>query len=224
MPRRIPLKHVLERPSGSTIILRRGVVPYEAAEAPELHYTCGRCDRVLATAEARPRVAGLLFVCPRCGATNAFEEARPAEVQLPGDPPSWSQALAIGHPSIDAQHRQIFARVEALHRAMSAGERRDLAGLVDFLGAYVIDHFTDEEHLMRGRGYPGLAGHVGQHSRFIHDFTALRDDLLARGASDHLVRKTRAWLVEWLRWHIMGADAALGVFLRTGLRAAQDRP
>ncbi|MFT3914632.1 MAG: hemerythrin family protein [Anaeromyxobacteraceae bacterium] len=199
----------------STVILRRPDVPLDPSNPSLIHYTCGGCGHVLASAEVKPRIAGVVFVCPRCARTNGFDEAEAQGSPLPGDPPAWSPALLTGHATIDGQHRQIFARIEALHQAMSRRERPDTNSLMDFLGAYVIDHFTEEERLMRDRAYPGYAGHLAQHSKFIRDFTALNQEVLTRGPTEHLSRRTRAWLVEWLRWHIMGADAALGVFLRT---------
>jgi len=211
------LKTLPERPVNSTVVLRRDGTPLQVGNSPSLHFTCGSCARVLARADAPDRLAGLLLVCPACEAINALDAHRllaPATGPLAAVPPSWSDLLLTGDATLDAQHRRIFERVDALHLAMLRREWAELPPLMDFLGGYVIDHFTMEEAQMQAWGYPSLEAHRTQHAQFIRDYLALKEDLPARGPDAALAARTHAWLVEWLRWHIMGADVALAEFLR----------
>ena len=215
MPRLIPLIVLPERPVNSTIVLRRDGTPFEAGRPDTLHFTCGGCARVLAKAADTERISGLVLVCPACEALNSTAEPRAAPADGKHDPPpSWSPILATGHARIDEQHVQIFARVDALQRAMLRGDGAETASLLDFLGGYVIDHFSLEEDLMRSAQYPGFEAHLEQHSQFIRDYLGLKASITATGPTSALTIKVRAWLTEWLRWHIMGADLALARFLR----------
>ena len=61
---------------------------------------------------------------------------------------SWREELAIGHETVDNQHRELLERFDSLLSACKAGEGKpELARLIDFLDQYVIHHFYEEEKL-----------------------------------------------------------------------------
>ncbi len=130
----------------------------------------------------------------------------------------WTQALAVGHAEIDAQHRELFRRLGSLLDAMIRGDPTEIARLFDFLGAYVVEHFGAEEALMRNSAFPGFAVHKAAHDRFVRDYRELRGLFDARGASSAVTIRTKTWIVEWLKAHIGGTDQLLARHL--GERAA----
>jgi len=91
----------------------------------------------------------------------------------------WTPALAVGHAVIDAQHQELFRRLEALLTAMMKGDKGEVGRLFDFLGAYVVEHFGAEEKLMKERAYPDYAVHKSAHERFVADYLALKKSLEA---------------------------------------------
>ncbi|HTN53166.1 MAG TPA: hemerythrin family protein [Anaeromyxobacter sp.] len=126
----------------------------------------------------------------------------------------WTNALAIGHPEIDAQHEQLFRHVGEL--VEEVGRRIDgaeAARLFAFLDDYVVGHFQAEEGLMLRSCYPDLPSHHVEHAWFVRAYRDLRERLEARepGAEDRL----RTWMVDWLKGHVVGSDKAFALFLET---------
>jgi hemerythrin len=139
-------------------------------------------------------------------------------------PIEWSPKLAVGVEAIDAQHRELFQRVNGLVAALEArhGEA-EVARLVQFLGDYVVRHFADEERLMVRVGYPDAPAHKTLHEAFVADFVRFKADLAKNGASPALATQLNHKVGGWLIDHIGRTDRALGVFL-AGKAAASAAP
>jgi hemerythrin len=129
---------------------------------------------------------------------------------------SWDPALALGHAEIDAQHQELFRRLAALVAAMGAGARCDVGALFDHLGEYAARHFAAEERVMAAARYPGAKVHAAAHARFVREFAELRALYDCNGATAGVAVKTRTWVEDWLRGHIVGVDQGLARFLRGG--------
>jgi hemerythrin len=127
----------------------------------------------------------------------------------------WTQALAVGHATIDSQHQELFRRLESLLTAMMQGDKAEVGRLFDFLGSYVVDHFGAEEKLMIEHAYPEYASHKAAHQRFVKDYTELRQGYLAGGGGAALTFKVQNWCGDWLKAHIAGTDQALAAFLKS---------
>ncbi|HEY7726773.1 MAG TPA: hemerythrin family protein [Anaeromyxobacteraceae bacterium] len=126
----------------------------------------------------------------------------------------WDPSLAVGHTEIDAQHQELFRRVDRLLEAIQFGlPRAEVEGTMAFLGAYVHEHFGAEETLMLAHGYPRLAEHRAQHAGFVRAFSTIFAELERAGPSPELAARLGAALVDWLREHVAGDDRALGVWL-----------
>jgi len=126
----------------------------------------------------------------------------------------WESHLAIGVPEIDAQHQELFARVNGLLAAMR--EQRgggEVERLLDFLARYAVEHFTAEERIMAEARYPGIDGHRREHAEFLEDFRDLARAFHADGVSPAIVVRLNLWLCGWLRRHVSDTDQALGRYL-----------
>lgn len=131
---------------------------------------------------------------------------------------AFDPVLLTGIEEIDAEHRELFARVERLVDASRARRgKEEVLALLDFLGSYVTDHFAHEEARMLG--YPGAAAHELEHRRFAREVNALRAEARAKGPSPLLVIQVGNRVATWLREHIYRTDRALGEWLR-GRRTA----
>jgi hemerythrin len=130
----------------------------------------------------------------------------------------WHTALAVGHPGIDEQHREMFRRAQALVDALTRRDRAEVARHFEFLGGYAIEHFGDEERLMLETGYPGHGVHRAEHQRFIRDYRALSGLFERHGIVPALTVRASTWLADWLERHIGGADQRLAGHLASSLQ------
>jgi hemerythrin len=121
----------------------------------------------------------------------------------------WTPSLAVGHAVIDAQHQELFRRLDALLGAMTKGDQAEVGRLFDFLASYVVEHFGAEERLMRETGYPDYAVHKAAHDRFVAEYGELRRVYDAGGGGAPLAIRLQNWAGDWLKAHIAGTDQAL---------------
>jgi hemerythrin len=126
---------------------------------------------------------------------------------------TWTEALAVGHPAIDRQHRELFARADRLLDAMR--DRRAVAEVEDllrFLQEYTVSHFGAEERLMLTRQSPGLAAHRRLHAEFERRLRAAIAAFRVRGPTAHLILEVKDLVRNWLVDHVSTVD--MEVFLR----------
>jgi hemerythrin len=126
---------------------------------------------------------------------------------------NWSSTLALGVPELDAQHRELFIRVDKLLDSMLRGDRTEAAQLAAFLREHVVLHFAAEEQLMKDLGYADLKAHIAEHDAFAASMLELSSALGEHGATAELVLRLEREAVAWLRDHVYVADAALGRFV-----------
>jgi hemerythrin len=123
--------------------------------------------------------------------------------------------LLTGVDEIDAQHRELFARIDQLLEASrTRRSREEVVRLLEFLGQYVVEHFAAEERIMAGSGYPRLEGHRAEHVQFVKELEILRQELKTEGPSNLFVIRVGNRVTEWLRGHIYRTDRALGAWLK----------
>ncbi len=128
---------------------------------------------------------------------------------------TFDDTLVMDVPELDRQHRELFARLDALLEAIRRGSsRQEVAHTLTFLRAYVASHFAHEEELMRSTGFPGLDRHQAEHAGFTRELVALEAEHGRDGASPSLVVRVNLWLTGWLREHVYTTDRELGAFLR----------
>lgn len=126
----------------------------------------------------------------------------------------WTEALAVGHPGIDADHREIIAIINRLSEAIGAGEI--IARRHEFLvklSTYVCDHFAREEYWMDKSRFPDAAAHIREHKQLIDILTGITFQFeTAPGTLDHgVMARIRDWFVNH---HLLDSDLRLGQHLR----------
>ena len=135
----------------------------------------------------------------------------------------WTSTLSVGVEEIDAQHRELFVRVDRLHDAMLRRDRSEAAALLAFLLDYAVVHFEAEERLMAATGYPEAARHREEHQAFRAELSGLQERFEERGLTAALVLDLEKRAVAWLREHVYHSDAAVGRWVRQA-RAAPAPP
>ena len=135
----------------------------------------------------------------------------------------WTSTLAIGVPELDAQHQELFRRIDRLLDAMIHNDRSEAGRLLAFLRAYVVDHFSAEERLMAEVGYPDTARHVLEHRDFAATLQEVDRRFLVSGPTAALVLELEQRVVGWLHDHVYFTDVALGRYVHARQASAADR-
>lgn len=126
----------------------------------------------------------------------------------------WSDELAVGYPIIDEQHQELIDRFNAFLEACNENRGKEhLNQLYKFLDRYVVQHFQEEEQLMKRYSYPDLQAHLKEHQEFISRLAALEAELEKAGPTIGVLIHTNKALLYWLTTHIKQIDVALGRFL-----------
>ena len=127
----------------------------------------------------------------------------------------WKEKLATGIEEIDAQHRELFTRINRLLDACVQRRGGETIGeVIGFLEEYIVVHFGTEEEFMLRYSYPAYPSHKAQHAKFISEFSELKRRLRSGRASTVVVPANRL-LVDWWINHISRVDRELGAFLRS---------
>lgn len=127
---------------------------------------------------------------------------------------TWKEDLRIGVEQIDNQHKELLGRIDNLFEACNKGKgKEEVIKVIDYLGEYVVTHFSDEEDLQKKYAYPEYNNHKAMHTQFIKDFEVLKGSLNKDGVSPGLVIRMNKLLIDWLLNHIKKTDKELGAFI-----------
>ena len=123
---------------------------------------------------------------------------------------AWKDYYNVGDDSIDQQHKQIIEMINDLYRATQLkDDRQVLKPILRELVQYTIQHFENEEKLMRECNYPGLADHKVLHDRMRQRTVGLSDNVASITGRDLL-----GFLKEWWCNHIQDHDKKYAPYLK----------
>ncbi len=121
----------------------------------------------------------------------------------------WREEYRIGVEAIDAQHMELFAKVEGLLQiAMTEGEennRKECLELLRFLIDYTVHHFETEEAFQRAQGYVSYEEHIKIHRQF-KNTVLLYQEKVEQEFSKETLKKFAGTLMTWLTVHVCGYD------------------
>lgn len=120
---------------------------------------------------------------------------------------AWSQAMSVGVPALDADHRCLVRIISLLQDVEAEESQRVIDMVLDTLVVYGRYHFAREEQVMRGCGFPALDFHQREHrdfTRFIAGLRGQAETKQGRTAAQALLE----YLITWLRHHILIQDMA----------------
>jgi hemerythrin len=125
----------------------------------------------------------------------------------------WSEALDVGVPSIDAQHKQLVERLTRIEegRKQAVPFEVMLPMLNDFY-QHALEHFRYEEKLFVQYGFQEAERHKTVHNDLERLFLAFMEEYKADPEgimSPAFINTVRRWLMN----HITGEDKRMGAFL-----------
>lgn len=121
---------------------------------------------------------------------------------------SWNNDYRIGNGQIDAEHRELFSRINAFS---SARDKICRVTCAMRLYQYIRVHFEHEEALMRTLHYPEIDAHIQQH----HALISQLNGIATRIANDMLdMPETSVFLSAWVLVHIKYVDGKLAAYVR----------
>lgn len=120
----------------------------------------------------------------------------------------WQDRYKVGDAEIDAQHQEMFSRVNTL---LAATGKTGMTLAAKNLADCVREHFLYEEAVMRSMAYPELNAHVRQHRTLMSKLNAVAQ-LIADYSFE--MPNFEAFLSAWLINHMQTLDAQLAVYVK----------
>ncbi len=118
----------------------------------------------------------------------------------------WSDAIAIGEPSIDHDHRILLALINQIASPENRNDISAVEFVLDELVNYTNFHFLREEEMMAAADYPGIEEHRAIHRRLVAEVTDLQQRFSEAGGGASLGEELSRYLVHWLKRHVMEED------------------
>jgi len=116
-------------------------------------------------------------------------------------------SFLTGCELIDGQHGQLIKAVNALLDTCEEGKGgEELTKSLEFLNQYTINHFFDEEQLLKKHNYTDFYHHHQYHESFTKKVRDFSRQYALEGSSDDLIEKMEKQLGSWLVEHIKGQD------------------
>jgi len=126
----------------------------------------------------------------------------------------WTDALTVGLPAIDDQHKQLFAICADLLESIDRGEGEAvLKDIFDRMKAYTEYHFKAEEAYMKSLDYPDLEAHASEHVLLLVRVNTLWR--LLQSGENLSPQGVSLFLRDWIFEHVMHRDGQIGEFARS---------
>ena len=108
---------------------------------------------------------------------------------------------------VDEQHKEIFRRINDMSdMGAKLFTDEEVQETLDFLGAYVVEHFKAEEELMIKWDYPRCDEHKNEHTKFLDEFARFRREFNTMGSTVSYTLSLVEHIVNWIVTHIKQSD------------------
>ncbi len=133
------------------------------------------------------------------------EQSEPNAALADIDLIAWDTSIKIGIDAIDKQHKRLVDLINKLNSAMTNREgNRVLLSILTELADYTVEHFADEEEMMRKAGYEKLEGHKKIHRKLVAQVLDFKKQFEEGSATVSI--ELMSFLADWLISHIQGTD------------------
>ncbi|MEL7601539.1 MAG: hemerythrin family protein [Bacillota bacterium] len=131
----------------------------------------------------------------------------------------WKDKYAVGVPVIDGQHKELFRRVTDFVTTLRsdgdwATKEQSVNDTLNFMKAYVVEHFRDEEAYQREIGYPGFEAHRKIHADMVHYVGEVAEQYGKSSEKEQLMQQFGGKLLAWLINHVTAEDQKIADYER----------
>ncbi|MDR0735962.1 MAG: hemerythrin domain-containing protein [Zoogloeaceae bacterium] len=141
----------------------------------------------------------------------------------------WDQRYETGIPIVDSQHHRLVDMLNNMVDEVTERQQHitpdDIVTLLDALAAYAVEHFADEEKLMR-ENHDNIPNeelraafrqheeqHKRQHTAFVEQVVLTRAEYLASQHSQATLELLVNFVTSWLSFHILGSDKEMAILI-----------
>lgn len=121
----------------------------------------------------------------------------------------WRDTYRIGDTKIDAQHEELFHRIEDLLMMAHSGNLQEnleqCEKMLDYLLEYTVFHFNSEEALQNQKNYVNYEQHKKIHRDFRNTVVSYRQNIREDFSAASL-KRFLGTLLTWLTIHVQGCD------------------
>ena len=132
----------------------------------------------------------------------------------------WKEKYKVGVPLIDEQHEELFARVTAFVETVRSDKEwseklSKVNETMEFMKAYVVTHFQDEEAYQEKIGYPQAEQHKKIHNDMVAYVGTVAEEYEKNGYQELLIQQFAGKLLTWLINHVAADDQRIGDYARS---------
>jgi hemerythrin len=136
----------------------------------------------------------------------------------------WKEEFKVGIDSIDDAHKRLFDKTNEFITASINGDSEAIREIFSQLANDHMESIREEEGLMRTYDYPFLETHLREHKRFIENYVALKEDIVADSADLSFISfRAQLLLFDWFTGHIAKSDRHAGKHLLKSRHAAEQQ-
>ncbi|MBN2693404.1 hemerythrin family protein [bacterium] len=118
----------------------------------------------------------------------------------------WKFEYDTGIRHIDIQHQKLVGITNRLHDAMQNGEGYNILETISQeLIEYTIQHFSQEEKLMKIFEYPHIEEHIKQHKMLTDELSKIHEGI-KQNKLPLAPLKMKEFLLAWITKHIIETD------------------
>ncbi|NLY70814.1 MAG: hemerythrin family protein [Clostridiales bacterium] len=131
----------------------------------------------------------------------------------------WKDNYELGVPVIDAQHKELFRRVESFLQALRSEVSWDekipkINGTLEFMKGYVVEHFRDEEEYQKSINYPGYGFHKQIHDGMVNYVQEVSKQYEQSESNERLMQEFGGRLLAWLINHVAAEDQRIADYAK----------
>jgi hemerythrin len=130
----------------------------------------------------------------------------------------WKDKYELGVPQIDAQHKELFRRVESFLQALRSGDSWDekipkINETLEFMKKYVVEHFHDEEEYQKSVNFPGYDAHKQLHIGMVNYVQEVAKQYEQSNNNEDLMQQFGGRLLSWLINHVAAEDQLIADYV-----------